>query len=159
MEKKCRGCGEVKPFEDFYSHKQTKDGKRTKCKECLNAQRKEWQRKNKESSNAKSYEWRKKNPEKWKTIQKRSQDKNRRRWRYGLERERYNAMMEDQDGKCAICNHEADLVVDHDHDTSEVRALLCDHCNRGLGYFRHDPRFLDHAAHYIRTFQDSQLYT
>ena len=32
--KKCRVCGEVKPIEEFYKHKNMKDGRVTKCKSC-----------------------------------------------------------------------------------------------------------------------------
>jgi hypothetical protein len=67
-------------------------------------------------------------------------------------------MLQAQDGKCAICgsvpppggkNAAARLHVDHDHETGKVRALLCNGCNRGMGYMNDDPARLRKAADYI----------
>lgn len=47
--------------------------------------------------------------------------------------ERYNVLLTNQQGVCAICGHLPDgrrLHVDHDHVTSRVRGLLCGSCNR-----------------------------
>lgn len=61
----------------------------------------------------------------------------RRRRRYGLEPEEYDAMLAEQDGKCAFCRLTPDypLYVDHDHATKKVRSLLCARCNNIVGVF------------------------
>jgi len=51
--------------------------------------------------------------------------------------------------ECVICGDEGKLVVDHDHKTGQVRGMLCNHCNRGLGHFRDDPTLLEFAAQYL----------
>lgn len=42
--------------------------------------------------------------------------------------------------------------VDHDHDTEEVRSLLCNNCNRGLGYFKDSSLNLLKAFNYLKKF-------
>lgn len=57
--------------------------------------------------------------------------------------------------QCVICGSEEKLVVDHDHITGEIRGMLCNHCNRGLGHFRDDPMLLEFAAQYLYASADS----
>lgn len=59
--------------------------------------------------------------------------------------------LELQDGKCAICKEPMDQsYIDHDHETGEVRGLLCHRCNSGLGFFNDDPQRLLAALEYLR---------
>jgi len=54
---------------------------------------------------------------------------------YGLTSEQYDALLERQGGRCAICRARPKskrLAVDHDHQTEEVRGLLCSRCNHDL---------------------------
>jgi hypothetical protein len=74
--------------------------------------------------------------------------------KYGITLEDYNKMYKEQGGVCKIChlpaNHNSNkLCVDHCHTTGEVRGLLCDTCNRGLGYFKDDTRLLQNSIEYL----------
>jgi hypothetical protein len=85
--------------------------------------------------------WREKNP------------RGHRKWSlpyfYGITLEQWDEMVIAQLGQCAICGRQADLVVDHCHDSQRVRALLCTTCNSGLGHFKDDPARMRAAADYI----------
>ena len=74
--------------------------------------------------------------------------------RYGLSVEDYMDMTVEQQGLCAICGKECvrnkKLCVDHNHDTGEVRELLCSKCNFGIGQFNDDPDLLKKAVRYLR---------
>lgn len=69
----------------------------------------------------------------------------------------FNVLWERQSGKCAVCevamnprgreSHAA--CVDHNHDTGEIRGLLCRACNHGIGNLKDDPRVLQRAADYL----------
>lgn len=53
---------------------------------------------------------------------------------WGLTLEQYDELLEKQNGECAICHrHHSDfklrLAVDHNHQTNEIRGLLCQYCN------------------------------
>jgi hypothetical protein len=75
---------------------------------------------------------------------------------YGVEYETYLGMVSKQNGKCAICGAEPPnderkkrLSIDHCHTTGKVRGLLCDPCNRGLGFFRDNQDNLKKAISYL----------
>jgi len=84
---------------------------------------------------------------------------------YKLTREQWDALLEAQGGKCAICGRTDPLGigktngfhVDHDHACCPgkkscgkcVRGLLCNHCNPMLGHADDDPAILRSAADYL----------
>lgn len=71
---------------------------------------------------------------------------------HGITLEHYYFMLQKQFGGCGICAAEpkgAFLYVDHDHKTGVIRGLLCDLCNRGLGFFRDSSTFLEQAKRYL----------
>lgn len=65
----------------------------------------------------------------------------------------YQRMLDEQEDGCAICGRppecEKRLAVDHDHSTGEIRGLLCERCNQGLGLFGDSPSRLREAADYL----------
>lgn len=71
---------------------------------------------------------------------------------YGLTLEGYEQLVNDQDGVCAICFSpptEEHLCVDHDHETGEIRSLLCRSCNMALGLFKESQEIVTRAARYL----------
>jgi hypothetical protein len=77
--------------------------------------------------------------------------------RYGITPVEYYAMLDTQNGCCAICGTfmpggRGRWHVDHCSKTGEVRALLCSSCNPGLGFFKHNIDLLQRAIDYLKQF-------
>lgn len=76
------------------------------------------------------------------------------RFYYGLNTEQYDAMVAAQGGVCLICKRKcrtrAFLSVDHDHETGDIRGLLCKDCNTAIGIMGDNPELLEAAADYLR---------
>lgn len=77
---------------------------------------------------------------------------------YDIGYDDFQKMFEDQDGKCKICgsegfalvqNQRVLLVVDHCHDSGNVRGLLCHNCNRALGLLQDNIENLKSAVRYL----------
>ena len=77
--------------------------------------------------------------------------------KYGITLDDYDKMLLAQQGQCAICKTNEPggpgerFSVDHNHDTSEVRGLLCCNCNRGIGYLKDSPDIVAAALLYLST--------
>jgi hypothetical protein len=93
-------------------------------------------------------EWTRKNPRKLKEYNL--------RWRYGLTLEEFDAIIASQNDACAVCfrpfNHDPqkrDIVVDHNHDTGQMRGIVCAKCNAILGRVDRDVEILKRAVAYL----------
>lgn len=121
----CPDCDAVKPLEDFPTTPASRTGRHTYCKPCHNARGRASLEK---VGGSRTYHLKR---------------------RYGITAEESDAMLEAQGGLCGICRTAPAAHVDHDHDTGEVRELLCFNCNGGLGQFKDDPEVLRAAADYV----------
>lgn len=133
--KKCCRCQQEKPLDSFTRSKRTKTGFTTCCKEC-------------DASRVRDYY----------TINPHKQRDANLKKHYGITSKEYDTMLAKQGFRCAICGtdkaggkHDV-FHVDHCHATGEVRGLLCNGCNRGLGFFDDRPDVLKRAARYLESF-------
>lgn len=143
-EKECSECKKILSWEQFSYRVQ--DGKRylrSKCKDC--------------STNCWS-KWAELHPEyKDKKIEsdKKCHEDYKRYHRRGITKSQYALMLEAQSGLCAICfcqpQFSQSLVIDHNHQTGEVRGLLCRNCNRGLGLLGDSIITLENSLNYLKT--------
>jgi hypothetical protein len=80
---------------------------------------------------------------------------------FGITLEEYEQMLFKQGGVCAVCGAEEEVIdarrgkkrclaVDHDHQTGQVRELLCHTCNRFLGYKENYPERNKKLDEYIQ---------
>jgi len=61
-------------------------------------------------------------------------------------------MYEEQDGSCPVCDKEIvaeNSAIDHNHETGEVRGILCKNCNRALGLLGDNPETMSRAESYL----------
>jgi 5-methylcytosine-specific restriction endonuclease McrA len=78
---------------------------------------------------------------------------------YGITSADYDLLYDVQGGLCAVCRRPdtskarratpEQLAVDHNHDTGEVRGLLCTNCNLALGHLQDDPLRIAALLEYV----------
>lgn len=147
--KTCKDCQESKPLEDFHRMTKSPDGRQYRCKTCvreLEKLRKPYHREKMKRMRA--------NPD-YRIMEAANKRDYRLQWSYGITEAQYLDILEDQNYSCRICGvHEREvpkaLSVDHNHVTGEVRGLLCDACNRGLGLFKDNPDIIAEAFKYLK---------
>ena len=135
----CKICNQSKPLTEFYQtvRKGKPYGYHGKCKSC----------------------YVKKQQETYDPIKKR--DENLKRV-YGIGIEEYNILLKEQNNCCAICGSTDPkgrksgrgggvdvFYVDHDHKTGKVRGLLCNICNRTMGYVGENLGILEEMILYL----------
>lgn len=127
-----KNCKQInpQPLDNFATDTWRKDGKQRECKSC---------RKSRYQNN------------------KRYNKGIRLKFDFGITIDEYEKMLENQDGKCNICNiHYKDykqaLSVDHCHKTGKIRSLLCNDCNLALGLIKENSETLVKMISYIEKF-------
>ena len=74
------------------------------------------------------------------------------RTKFGISVKQYNDLLTSQNGVCAICKksqRSRKLAIDHNHITGKVRGLLCNTCNRAIGYLHEDITLMKAAIKYL----------
>ena len=141
--KTCNKCGVTKALTDFHKNIKGKQGRATECKPCRRLSR--------------QHTWAT-NPEYVKQTNKTTRN-SQLLTKYGIGSEVYDKMKEDCNNLCQCCGKPETataygktrlLAVDHCHTTGEVRGLLCQKCNIGLGQFNDDPDVLRKAIQYLK---------
>ena len=144
----CTQCGKKMEVDNFYRSRNSKKGFVAPCKKCVLKRHKDNQGTSEERGRV----------NKWRKSAKglvscyRADVKKA----YGVSLERLRGMMDSQLGCCNICGESLIVPespkaysIDHNHKTGEVRGLLCNQCNLGLGQFKDNPYLLIKAAEYL----------
>ncbi len=136
-----------------------RDGHRSECKACHQAQQRRWYQANRRAAIASVKRWQQENKEHLHAYRKEYRQRRNVEERnayllrtFGISNQDYDALLAAQGGGCAICGRppsKAALHVDHDHETGRVRGLLCVGCNNALGQFRDDVELLARATSYV----------
>ena len=174
--KTCYRCKLDFDLSHFRKDPSKKDGRASYCKNCLKETQRIWYHDNKEQArqtasesyhrrkdkvSARRKELRKLDPEKYR-AQARSKycplKSKQQGWKYAgivdMTLERYNSLLEKQNYSCAVCGIHQDslkkaLCVDHNHATGKARGLLCDNCNRALGYLQESETVINNLLNYL----------
>jgi hypothetical protein len=128
--KSCTKCGLEKHFIEFHKRAAMSDGYKSECKECTRS----YQKQKYDSGQIRAAVYRR---------------------QYGITLLQYDEMVKNQNGCCKICGTDNPggkrkrFSVDHNHETGEVRGLLCGSCNSALGLFKDNPNILQSALVYL----------
>lgn len=156
----CPKCCIEKSLDQYGIDKSCKDGYRYVCKECANARQRKYAVENKElirARNESKVESRKAYYQSQAGI--RSSRKAHLKRAFNMKIETYEQMLENQEGKCAICRKEergvrnSFLAIDHNHSTGEIRGLLCSHCNRAIGLLEENKINFTNAIKYLEKYE------
>lgn len=152
--KTCRTCSQTKPVEEFTvsSRAYGRIYYASDCKECCRSKhKKRWSSMSKEERQTRNAvgNAKKEYHKNYRLITK-----------YGITLEQFNIMYQEQQGQCAICSiqvPDSKICVDHNHNTGQVRQLLCHNCNVLLGHAFEDPSLLTKCAEYLNAHLQTNL--
>lgn len=141
--KRCTHCDRWKAKNDFYRLRNG-GSLQSWCKSCV--KRAVRARYTKDEIKKKNKAFRKRHPHDKKDRALKSS--------FGISLIQYNLMLTEQGNACKICGIDQafcnrKLAVDHNHQTGEIRGLLCGKCNLGIGNLNDDPNLILKAANYL----------
>ena len=147
--KECARCGASKPLDEF-GRRSDSDNPKSWCKSCCRAYGRKWMAVTRTDKDKRA-----------------RQNAQRRLWLNGLTQEKFDALIERQQCRCAVCLAPLDLSdprkspIDHDHRCCPpggkprcgkcVRGILCARCNTVLGMVVEDCDLLSRLASYVET--------
>jgi hypothetical protein len=127
--KTCQKCGEERAADDFYLHRRA-------CKPCVRDHQRNFRNSHPDYNHVRN-------------LQR----------RYGLSADEYQTLLANHNFACGICKVEISyalgykgkrsVVVDHNHETGDVRGILCSKCNLVLGHARESTEILYQAIVYL----------
>ena len=135
--KRCKSCKEIHPLTNFNKTKQVSSGLMAICRPCYNKKIRG------------KYDPLKKKAKHLKAL-------------YGITLEEFYSKIEEQDNKCAICKTDTPtgngthFYVDHNHETGQVRDLLCHNCNFVIGHSKENKEVLLAAVQYLAKWEALQ---
>lgn len=144
--KACRKCDLIKPLDAYYQRKNAVDGRYNVCILCARDDTKEWKKnlsKDKKTNYARAS-----------VVAQ-----------YSLTLADYDAMVERQNGVCAVCRQppvrDQFLAVDHNRSCCPgktscggcVRGLLCIKCNTAIGMIHDSPKNAMSMAFYLEDYK------
>jgi hypothetical protein len=144
---KCRKCKEDKSIGMFVKDKRNTSGYSSICKLCSAKFGKIYRTKNIDKIKEKKDNYYR--SEKGQEVARRGNLK-----KFGLDFNGYDALLKQQDYKCAVCGIEArklnkNLCIDHNHTTGSVRGLLCPNCNMALGLLKDNKDNINNLLNYL----------
>lgn len=131
----CRKCGIEKPITEFWLKKGNRSGHHNECKVCFENRRRAYRKARPDIALNQSL-----------------------RDRFGITLDEYKQKLLQQKGVCAICGKPETLTfkgklrslsVDHNHITNQIRGLLCDSCNKVIGFAKEDISILESTVRYL----------
>lgn len=149
--KRCSTCEDLLPLHAFPKNPRGRYGVSSLCESCHLASGKRWKEQNKEKST-----------EYHKQYYKNNKIAIHLKYKYGLTPSQRDTLFESQGLMCPGCHKgftsEDDTSawhIDHNHDTSQVRGILCRADNLVLGLVKDSPPRLRALADYLETTDDT----
>lgn len=90
-----------------------------------------------------------------KRCHNRANMRNQVRRRFGISEQEWAEIRERKKSWEMCGKADGQIDLDHNHETGELRGVLCNKCNRGLGFFGDNPEKLRAAANYLDSYWHS----